>query len=235
MPSSSLRKTPYTLVPSARTSPTELISLLTAGRDCAASWCGTAAAGLGWQLEPKLPGTSCIHPACSQGTPQRSAWATPPEKQDVSLQIQTPTHRCPYTGKVSELCNGNLGIHIIKDSEIQAAEFEAECYLDVFAAFQHKEVFLLHGRGQVSDLDVAILCFVTTMYTKIYWGQQGCEPDCPAPEIQTLVEVKENTYAVLSVQGWDSSDFIPPPLEQQCVALPPLCQGTALHCSLPGY
>jgi len=52
----------------------------------------------------------------------------------------------------------------------------------------------------VSDLDVAILCFVTIMYTKIYWGQQGCEPDCPAPEIQTLVEVQENTYALL-IQG----------------------------------
>lgn len=40
---------------------------------------------------------------------------------------------------------GNLGIHIIKGSEIQAAEFKAERYLGVFVAFQHKEIFLLHG------------------------------------------------------------------------------------------
>lgn len=35
----------------------------------------------------------------------------------------------------------------------------------------------------------------------MYWVQQGCETDCPAPEIQILVEVKENSYALLSIQG----------------------------------
>lgn len=35
--------------------------------------------------------------------------------------------------------------------------------------------------------------------------------------------------ALLSVQGWDSSGFIPPPLEQWCTEQPPLCQDTALQ------
>lgn len=35
--------------------------------------------------------------------------------------------------------------------------------------------------------------------------------------------------ALLSVQGWDSSHFIPPLLEQWCMELPPLCQYIALQ------
>lgn len=140
--------------------------------------------------------------------------------------------------------NVNLGIHIIKDSETQAAK--QNVLPSVFAAFQHKEISLLLGWGQVSDLDVAILQFVATTYTKTYWGQQGCK-------IRLLRSRNTNSCwgcqykALSSVQAWDSSDFIPPLLEQWCMELPHFCLGyyiiyiiysmqyKILHWNLPGY
>lgn len=120
----------------------------------------------------------------------------------------------------------------IKDSHIQAAEFEAECYLGVLAAFQHTEVFLLHRWGQVSELDVVILCFAGTMGTEgiletpRMWTRLFCI------KTQITIEAKENIYALLSVQhctDWDSLDFIPSQMSssawschlsvRQCIAI----------------
>lgn len=132
-------------------------------------------------------------------------------------------HRVSWGGSSDH--NVNLGICIIKDSEAQSAELNV--LPSVFAAFQHKEISLLLRWGQVSDLDVAILQFVATMYTKAYCGQQGCKIRLPCSR-NTNSCWGCQYKALSSVQVWDSSDFIPPLLERWCMELPHFCQDTAL-------